>query len=494
MGIENFKRNFSFRGGQALLCTFVFFFLCDFAFAQLPEAPDNTGSVKSNEVDVVREGVTEDDSGQSTGNVTLDTPKVITEYDSGADKLTLSWEAVSNATGYVVIYMGESNVVSNCKTEINKPKHGKKIQVIAKSEKYVSVPWEYTIDLNNNNKLVVGSLFVIIICVILYYFLKRKRQKVCRVCGSLLDINNICTNPFCISLLPKCDKCGSILDSNGKCPECYQPPKQICDFCKKEITFEHQQDLLCPSNWEDKDIVKLRAGSILINKKSISKGGQGEIFPVWIQQSSKQWVFKRFHNEKDYTIEYGTLKSLGDLDCVPIVFSQYSMDGKPGFIMTKAAGCDLNLVFGLKTNQIKVSKAKTIIFIKKLCSAIQYLHLNGISHRDLKPVNIFYDLEAQKITIIDFGTAVGENTKNGSKAPMGDAYKCESDHGNDFESGKQRDIYSIGVLIKEIWAHNKFNRDEILEILNVTCDINQNNRVTIMQLNELINSRLRSKR
>ena len=312
----------------------------------------------------------------------------------------------------------------------------------------------------------------------------------CNICGSNLGTNSKCTNPNCPSNIRRCEICYYQLYANGECSNPNCPEKsRICEFCNKIITEAHKQDQLCPSNWINP--IKLDKGKILIKREPNAQGGQGHIHPVWVKDSPIEWLYKNFASNKIFELERQTLLDLNKegIDFVPIYYREH----EKGFIMSKADGDNLNNVFGLKgTKETKqIEKVKIIRFIKKLCDAIEKLHLKGISHRDLKPVNIFYDLGKEKITIIDFGSvAKKEKGNSNSKAPFGDDYKCGKDEGVDFESGKQRDIYAVGIIIKEIWEKSLLeDKQEIYDILyKTTCD-NQKERINITELINLIESK-----
>jgi serine/threonine protein kinase len=93
------------------------------------------------------------------------------------------------------------------------------------------------------------------------------------------------------------------------------------------------------------------------------------------------------------------------------------------------------------------------IIFKQLILAINYMHLKGKAHRDLKLDNILYDAETRQIKIIDFGFSL--ETKKEQKL---DTY-CGTPHYMDPDIVKKvpysafaADIWAAGVILYIIYV------------------------------------------
>jgi len=101
--------------------------------------------------------------------------------------------------------------------------------------------------------------------------------------------------------------------------------------------------------------------------------------------------------------------------------------------------------------QKRPSAAEMKMFVKKITSAMEYLHSQDIVHRDIKPDNILMNKDYSSVVLADFGMAVHVSTKFTNIcgtlayiAPEAEdaANKRNFNHGIDW---KKCDVFSLGV-------------------------------------------------
>lgn len=141
--------------------------------------------------------------------------------------------------------------------------------------------------------------------------------------------------------------------------------------------------------------------------------------------------------------------------------------------------------------------------LRQIINGLKYLHDNGIIHRDLKPNNIF--LNNNKIKIADFGLSLTEDNIYSDDSDGCFLYKDK----NNTIPGKFNDIYSLGIIIFDLFYIFKTNMERIkvlslidkniineyfktkknIEIIIQNCiDSDLDKRWTINQIHEYINN------
>ena len=107
--------------------------------------------------------------------------------------------------------------------------------------------------------------------------------------------------------------------------------------------------------------------------------------------------------------------------------------------------------------QKRPSAAEMKMFVKKITSAMEYLHSQDIVHRDIKPDNILMNKDYSSVVLADFGMAVHVSTKFTNIcgtlayiAPEAEdaANKRNFNHDIDW---KKCDVFSLGVTFYTVF-------------------------------------------
>lgn len=104
---------------------------------------------------------------------------------------------------------------------------------------------------------------------------------------------------------------------------------------------------------------------------------------------------------------------------------------------------------------------------KKLCLALEYAHVKGFVHRDIKPHNVMVDTTGEPF-IADFGIArnIAQNTITAEEdSVMGSVHYFSPEQARGERVDKRSDIYSLGILLYEmLCGHVPFDADTSVAI------------------------------
>jgi serine/threonine protein kinase/tetratricopeptide (TPR) repeat protein len=173
--------------------------------------------------------------------------------------------------------------------------------------------------------------------------------------------------------------------------------------CETE-TSETLEEVLDEIDVRDAD---WRIGNYQILEE-IGRGGMGVIYRARQRHSRRIVALKRilsYQAESQETLvrfrrEAEAAASLDHPNILPIYEVSESDDGLPFFSMKFAAGGSLLDV----ARALRKDPRRIIALMAKVTRAVQYAHLQGILHRDLKPGNILLDGRGEPM-VSDFGLA-----------------------------------------------------------------------------------------
>jgi WD40 repeat protein/serine/threonine protein kinase len=192
---------------------------------------------------------------------------------------------------------------------------------------------------------------------------------------------------------------------------------------------------------------------------SIGKGGMAEVYSARQASIDRQVALKMIRSDitDDDEVRYKFISEAvvtGYLDhpnIVPIHDLGRSQDGKLFYAMKQVIGTSWNQSFSEK------SKAENIDILLRVCDAVAFAHDRGITHRDLKPLNVMLG-DYGEVLVMDWGLAISSDQKGkaeklpakigmaGTPAYMApEMAKCES-----HLIGPRSDIYLLGGILYKI--------------------------------------------
>ena len=204
---------------------------------------------------------------------------------------------------------------------------------------------------------------------------------------------------------------------------------------------------------------KFVAGTVLDNRYRIigllGKGGMGEVYKA-DDIKLDQTVALKFLPEKLAKNEDALRRFIGEVKTarqvshqnVCKVFDIGDINGKHYLSMEFIDGDDLSQLLR-RIGRLPSDKAAEIS--RQICFGLHAIHEAGILHRDLKPANIIIDSNG-KARITDFGIAGFEEDVQGAESRVGTPAYMSPEQITGKEVTTRSDIYSLGLLLYEIYT------------------------------------------
>ncbi|HEU4995674.1 MAG TPA: serine/threonine-protein kinase [Gemmatimonadaceae bacterium] len=149
-----------------------------------------------------------------------------------------------------------------------------------------------------------------------------------------------------------------------------------------------------------------------------------------------------------FTREAQTSAHLSHSHIVPI-YDVGERDGIAYFVMGFVTGGNLATLLGREPRQ-PVDETRRLL--AEIADALDYAHLRGVIHRDIKPDNILLDRDNGRAIVTDFGIARAAEAGGGSRltatgiAVGTPAYMSPEQAMGERELDGRSDVYSLGVL------------------------------------------------
>jgi len=203
----------------------------------------------------------------------------------------------------------------------------------------------------------------------------------------------------------------------------------------------------------------------------LGRGGMGEVYraddltlgqPVALKflpedASRDETLLERFRNEV-------RLSRRVSHPNVCRVYDVGEVEGHTFFTMEYVDGEDLASLLR-RIGRLPADKALEIA--RQLCAGLAAAHAKGVLHRDLKPANIMLDGRGQ-VVVTDFGLAGLVNQIPGSDLRSGTPAYMAPEQLEGKEVNEKSDIYSLGLVLYEIFTGKRaFSVESLPELVRV---------------------------
>lgn len=188
----------------------------------------------------------------------------------------------------------------------------------------------------------------------------------------------------------------------------------------------------------------------------IGHGGMSIVYCAHDERTNRNVALKVLPREflhdpnfrKRFEREAQTIASLEHPAIVP-VYDFGEGDGQPFLVMRHMTGG--SLTDRLAQGRLSLEAATSIL--RRIASALDYAHQQGVIHRDLKPGNVLFD-QFGEAYLGDFGIvqiAEASSKLTGEKALVGTpAYMSPEQAHGDSELDRRSDVYALGILLFEM--------------------------------------------
>lgn len=187
----------------------------------------------------------------------------------------------------------------------------------------------------------------------------------------------------------------------------------------------------------------------------LASGGMGAVYRVWDLKRNVPLAMKVLHTEladdpsmfKRFKREANALKKLAHPNIVPFYGLYQTMDF--AFLLERYIdGPSLKeIMYPKKVETLSIGEA--LVYMKALCAALGYAHVNGVVHCDVKPGNVMVD-HGGNIYLTDFGVARHSESMTTTLGSAGTPAYMAPEQITGGSVTPAADIYALGVLLFEM--------------------------------------------
>ena len=190
--------------------------------------------------------------------------------------------------------------------------------------------------------------------------------------------------------------------------------------------------------------------------KRLGQGGCGQV-ELYHDSPSNQLYAVKFmlkaweqSNLKRFIREIKIMEKLKHPNIVPVLNYEVQ-NATPYYVMPYYMKGSLRDILKNLQKEGKLLPTKSsIAIIKIIANAMSYAHKNGAIHRDLKPENILFDGNNPVISDWGLGKDIHKYSVILTNGGLGTQGYTAPEQWNNGDSNEQADIYSLGIIFREL--------------------------------------------
>lgn len=180
-------------------------------------------------------------------------------------------------------------------------------------------------------------------------------------------------------------------------------------------------------------------------------GGFGQVYQS-TDENGNIFALKKLKRNDEFSVsrferEVRLMSRLNHPNVIRLV--TYNLSCKEKFYIMPLYQCSLSSIIPTMVGDYR----RQFIIINSILAGVQYLHSEGVLHRDLKPDNILYNSDTD-LVITDFGLGIQSDSKSATLTKytvFGTERYCSPEQKIDSHNVDERtDIYAIGKIIEDI--------------------------------------------
>jgi len=182
----------------------------------------------------------------------------------------------------------------------------------------------------------------------------------------------------------------------------------------------------------------------------LGSGGCGSVYAAWDLRHEREVALKLMYRDDErgkqrFLRELRAIARLRHPNVVPLIDSG-EHEGKPYLVMERVRGRSLAEASTIDPLPLR----ERVSLLVDACRALEYVHGEGLLHRDIKPQNVLIDRHGEAC-VVDFGLARAHDDASMTRAgaPIGTPAYMPPEQAGGLESSIDRrsDVYALGATL-----------------------------------------------